>query len=151
MLARYGSEAGFSVAPTTRTCWLKVPANWLTITGHQRLGDVLRELQADVLASIVGVLPTAGMSETSGVVMRPSGRTWTFAPSSSLRQTWIVSSSSGPITYSSPGPSCIATKLAGASCGPPPPAQPESAAGDRGAAIRRDGGSIASNASFRIA
>ena len=29
-------------------------------------------------ASIAGVLPTAGMSVISGVVMRPSGRTWTL-------------------------------------------------------------------------
>jgi hypothetical protein len=29
-------------------------------------------------ASIEGVLPTAGMSVISGVVIRPSGRTWTF-------------------------------------------------------------------------
>jgi hypothetical protein len=34
-----------------------------------------------------------------------------------LRQTNTVSSSSGPITYSSPGPSCIATNDAGGNCG----------------------------------
>src|SRR5690606_24876965 len=37
----------------------------------------------------------------------------------------MVSLSRGPITYSSPGPSCMATKLAGASCGPLEPPQPE--------------------------
>src|SRR5258706_13445496 len=68
--------------------------------------------------SIEGVLPTAGMSVISGVVMCPSGRTCTLAPNSGLRQTKTVSSSSGPMTYSSPGPSCIATKEAGGSCGP---------------------------------
>ena len=42
-------------------------------------------------ASIAGVLPTAGMSLISGVVMRPSGRTCTSDDSSGLRQTKIWS------------------------------------------------------------
>ena len=41
--------------------------------------------------SIAGVLPTAGMSLISGVVIRPSGRTWTFDDSSGLRQTKMLS------------------------------------------------------------
>jgi hypothetical protein len=77
-------------------------------------------------ASIDGVLPTAGMSVISGVVMRPSGRTCTFDPSSGLRHTKIVSSSSGPMTYSSPGPSCIDTNCAGGNCGPLAVEQPVS-------------------------
>ena len=60
-------------------------------------------------ASIAGVLPTAGMSLISGVVMRPSGRTCTFADSSGLRHTKMLSWSSGPMTYSSLGCSCVAT------------------------------------------
>ena len=79
-------------------------------------------------ASIAGVLPTAGMSLISGVVMRPSGRTWTFADNSGLRHTKILSVSSGPMTYSSLGACLLATKAAGGSSGrfPPPVMHPDS-------------------------
>ena len=51
-------------------------------------------------ASAVGVLPCAGRSSTSGVVILPSGRTGTAIDSSGLRQTMMLTVSSGPITYS---------------------------------------------------
>ncbi len=71
----------------------------------QRLGDVLRQLQADVLGQHRRGLADRGHvgDQRRGDAARRDG-TWTLAPSSSLRQTWIVSSSSGPMTYSSPGP-----------------------------------------------
>src|SRR3546814_19236653 len=44
----------------------------------------------------------------------------------------MVRASSGPITYSSPGPSCVETKDAGGRLGAPPPeAQPERARAGR--------------------
>jgi hypothetical protein len=66
-------------------------------------------------ASWAGVLPTAGMSVISGVVMRPSGRTCTFAPSSGLRHTKTVSSSSAPMMYFSLTSSSVLTKEAAGS------------------------------------
>ena len=75
-------------------------------------------------ASWAGVLPAAGMSVISGVVMRPSGRTWTLAPSSALRQTKTVSSSSGADEYFSrrvvlPSPTKLGggQRVAGAAAG----------------------------------
>ena len=50
-------------------------------------------------ASAVESLPSAGRSSTSGVVMRPSGRTGTLIESSGLRQTMMFTVSSGPMTY----------------------------------------------------
>ena len=49
-------------------------------------------------ASCVGDLPSAGRSSTSGVVTLPSGRTGTDMESSGLRQTMMLSVSSGPMT-----------------------------------------------------
>src|SRR5690554_1145937 len=109
--------AGFSVAPTIRICWENVPEKLLTITDTSGLLIYCDNCFVRSSASIAGVLPTAGISVISGVVIRPSGRTWTFAPNSGLRQTNIVSSSSGPITYSSLGPCCFETKEAGGSSG----------------------------------
>ena len=143
-----GCDAGFSVAPTTRTCWLKVPANLLTITDHQRLGDVLRQLQADVLRQ-----HRRGLADRRHVGDQrrgdaPVGADLDARAEFGLRQTWMVSSSSGPITYSSPGPSCIATKRAGGSCGPPPPrAARQRQRGD--SARRREGGRNGTCASMR--
>ena len=129
MFARYGIDAGFSVAPTTRTCCEKVLLKLVTIT--LTMGSVIYWLSASLMScwSIVGVLPTAGISVISGVVIRPSGRTWTLPPSSGFRHTKIWSSSSGPMIYSSPGPSWFATKLALGSCGAvvPAPMHPVSA------------------------
>src|SRR5580704_3084510 len=50
-------------------------------------------------ASSAGVFPTATISSTSGIEMRPSGRTGTSIDSSGLRHTNIDSLSPGPITY----------------------------------------------------
>ncbi len=121
-----------------RTCWLKVPEKLTTIT--LTIGSLIYSPSAYFRssASIAGVLPTAGMSLISGIVMRPSGRTCTSTERSVLRHTKILSWSIGPITYSSPGPSRVATNEAGASCGrpPPPPMQPvSSSAAITGAAI----------------
>src|SRR5687767_9473587 len=56
----------------------------------------------------------------SGVVIIPSGRTWTLPPRSALRQTKTFSWSRAPITYFSVGAvSSAPTKLAGGSCSRP--------------------------------
>src|SRR5690349_21687825 len=51
-------------------------------------------------ASWVDVLPAAGRSSTSGVVILPSGRTGTDIDTSGLRHTMILIASPGPIRYS---------------------------------------------------
>ena len=74
--------------------------------------------------SVRAVLPAAGMSVINGVVMRPSGRTCTFAPSSGLRQTKMVIWSSGPMIYSSLACCCAGIEGAGGRFEPPVVEQP---------------------------
>ena len=107
-----------------RTCWLNVPEKFSTMT--DTIGSLIYWPSAIFMssASMRGVLPTAGMSLMSGVVIRPSGRTWTFDESSGLRHTKMFSWSSGPITYSSPGCSWFATKGAGGKADEPAETQP---------------------------
>jgi len=59
------------------------------------------------------------MSSISGVVKRPSGRTVTDVESSGLRHTKMLRESSGPTTYSAPGPSSEAWNCAGGKVGSP--------------------------------
>src|SRR6267142_277037 len=51
-------------------------------------------------ASVVGDLPIATTSSTSGIESLPSGRTGTVSVSSGLRQTKMFRASPGPIRYS---------------------------------------------------
>jgi iron-sulfur cluster assembly accessory protein len=73
-------------------------------SGFQYKFDIERAKADDDLVisrdSAVGVLPSAGRSSTSGVVILPSGRTGTERDSSGLRQTIMLTVSSGPIRYS---------------------------------------------------
>lgn len=83
---------------------MKLPSGVLTITETIGCSMYFDSSPAMYSWSWVAVLPTAGMSCTSGIVRRPSGRTRTLsALSSGLRQTWMVISSSGPMVYSSDG------------------------------------------------
>src|ERR1700730_7766336 len=60
-------------------------------------------LSSNSRASVVGDLPIATTSSTSGIDSLPSGRTGTVSVSSGLRQTKIFRLSPGPIRYSAEG------------------------------------------------
>src|SRR5271156_6322058 len=66
----------------------------------------------------LGVLPIATTFSTSGIVIRPSGRTVTVVLNSGLRQTKIAKLSPGPITY------CDEANPVGGTGGGVPPPQP---------------------------
>src|SRR5260370_41979690 len=75
-------------------------------------------------ARVVGVLPIATTSSTSGIESLPSGRTGTVRVSSGLRQTKIFKLSPGPIRYSADGSDDAGG--AGGNGGAPPHAETES-------------------------
>src|SRR5215469_5470800 len=72
-------------------------------------------------ARVLGVLPIATTSSTSGIERRPSGRTGTVTVNSGLRQTKIFRLSPGPIRYSADGSEDAGG--AGGNVGPPPHAE----------------------------
>src|ERR1051326_8420474 len=87
----------------TRTCWANGPTKLFGITVTIGFVTYFDSRFSTSRASIVGVWPTATISSTSGIEIRPSGRTGAAIDNSGLRQTKISSESPGPIWYSAVG------------------------------------------------
>ena len=80
-----------------RICSLDGPWNAVTTTVTTGSRMNLASAFSMSRARSVGLRPSATRSSTSGVEMRPSGRTGTASDSSGLRQTMMLTVSSGPI------------------------------------------------------
>src|SRR6267378_4709581 len=87
----------------TRICSGIGPTKLSTITVTSGSLTYFESRSSNSRASVVGDLPIATTSSTSGIESLPSGRTGTVSVSSGLRQTKMFRASPGPIRYSAEG------------------------------------------------
>ena len=99
MFWRYATACGLAASPMMRICSFVGPLKLVTITVTTGSRMYFDNAFSSSRASSPGFLPSAGTSSTSGVLMRPSGRTGTAIDSSGLRQTTMFTRSSGPMMY----------------------------------------------------
>jgi len=75
MFCRYETACGLAASPMMRICSLLGPLKLLTMTVTTGSRMNFDNAFSSSRASSAGFLPSAGTSSTSGVLMRPSGRT----------------------------------------------------------------------------
>src|SRR5271166_3903340 len=103
MSARYGSARGCAASPMMRIWSGMGPPKPVTMIVTRGSLIYLPSSCSYSRAKVVGVLPIATTSSTSGIERRPSGRTGTVIDNSGLRQTKMFRLSPGPIRYSAEG------------------------------------------------